>query len=118
MGLHTLGVRLVLGLSFAGLLVLFLLVRGSQACTFAWDAVTMATDGTVITDVRYRFHFTPAGSTVEQVLFDTEQTTVTFDCQAGTYVVTAYAALAAESDPSNLVVLRQAGKSGNLIWTK
>ncbi len=95
------------------LTILFLtlvLVSSSNACTFAWDAVTTYTDGSPATEINYRLYVTPRGSTIPQVIADTPQTTATVLCPAGTYVVVAYNATAAESEDSNSVVLKHTGR--------
>jgi hypothetical protein len=80
--------------------------------------VTTTTDGTAAAGIKYKLYFIPTGSTVEQVVADTDQTTVTLLCPAGTYTASAYNVTAAESDRSNSVVLKQMTRPMGLNWTR
>lgn len=99
------------------LFVLLLLALGpslAQAFQLAYTAPTTNTDGTPLTDLAgYTLYYRPPGTTTWQAKGDIAATATTVTVELvliGEWMVTAYNAAGAESDPSNIVMVKKPGK--------
>lgn len=100
---------------------LLCMIALGQACTLAWDAVTTNTDGSAITDLAgYRLYYKSPGSTTVQLLGEVGPTSVTLSltCPKGDLWVTAINIPGIESEPSNIVRVRQPNKVNAFTVTR